>query len=214
MVNSLKDDPITAQLIPLAWTPMGVVLGEGSQRVGVAQAGIFDWAERTFPADSDRAFVGSLRDLDLLIRIGWDSSFPDRLDERSILNQEDVPDELLDALARPARSLVQCAGCRRLCARDDFLWKERQLCAWDYHAQVFGKRGPWHDGAYEVRHFETLPRCAYVVAELLQELGVEVLLALGTIPDETAHSLVAMLLGSTPRSSCMAVRTQTGIALP
>ncbi len=71
---------------------------------------------------------------------------------------------------------MQCAACRRLCVRDDFVWKEKQLCAWDYHAQVFGKRGPWHNGPYEERHFETLPACAYVAVGLLGELGVELVL--------------------------------------
>jgi hypothetical protein len=192
---------------------MGVVLGESRQRVGVARSGIFDWADRTFPADDDRTFLGSLRDLELLLRIGWNSPFPERLDERSILNVEDVPDELIEALARPPQSVVQCAVCRRLCVQDDFLWKERQLCAWDYHAQLFGKRGPWRDGSYEERHFETLPRCAYVVPELLDELNVEIVLTLGAVPDATAHSIVTTLLESAPRRSHVAVRTATGIAL-
>ena len=64
---------------------------------------------------------------------------------------------------------MQCAACRRLCVRDDFVWKEKQLCAWDYHAQVFGRRGPWHDGAYEERHFETLPSVRVRGAGLLLE---------------------------------------------
>jgi hypothetical protein len=192
---------------------MGVVLGESRQRVGVARSGMLDWADRTFPAGDDRAFLGSLRDLELLLRIGWDSPFPERLDERSILNLEDLPEELIEAIARPLQAVVQCAACRRLCVRDDFLWKERQLCAWDYHAAVFGKRGPWRDAAYETRHFETLPQCAFAVPELLDELNVEILLTLGAVPDATAHSIVSTLLESAPRRSHMAVRTATGIVL-
>jgi hypothetical protein len=197
----------------VAWTPAGLVLGENRQRVGVARSGIFDWADRTFPPDDDRAFVGSLRDLELLLRIGWDSPFPERLEERSILNVEDLPDELIDALTRSPRPLVQCAACRRLCVLKEFSWKERELCAWDYHAQVFGKRGPWRDTNYEARHFETLPQCSYVVPELLEELNVEILLALGVVADETAHAVVTTLLESGPRRSHMAVRTSTGVAL-
>jgi len=179
----------------------------------VARSGIFEWADRTFPADDERAFVGSLRDLELLLRVGWSSPFPETLDERSILNVEDLPDELIDGLARPALELVQCAACRRLCVRDDFIWKERQLCAWDYHAQVFGKRGPWREGTYEARHFEGLPHCAYLVPELVEELGVEILLTLGDLPEATAHAIVATLLEGTRAPSYMAVRTATGIVL-
>jgi hypothetical protein len=192
---------------------MGLVLGDSRQRVGVARSGIFDWADRTFPDDDDRAFVGSLRDLELLLRVAWDSPFPERLEERSILNLEDLPDELIDALGRPPLPVVQCAACRRLCVRDDFPWKERQLCAWDYHAQVFGKRGPWRDGSYETRHLETLPRCAYLVPELIEELGVEILLTLGAVPDATAYTIVATLLEGAPQRSHMAVRAATGLAL-
>jgi len=213
LVTSLKDDPITAQLVPVAVTPMGAVLGDNRQKVGVARAGFFDWADRTFPADDERAFIGSLRDLELLLRVGWDSSFPEVFDERSVLNADDVPDELLDAIGRPQAALVQCAVCRRLCVRDDFPWKERPLCAWDFHAQVFGKRGPWREGGYEARHFETLPACAYVVPALLDELDVAVLLALGNVSPAGAHALVRTLLESEEVRSHMAVRTATGIVV-
>ena len=36
----MKDDPITAQLIPLAWTPLGFAIGTGRQGVGIARAGL------------------------------------------------------------------------------------------------------------------------------------------------------------------------------
>lgn len=197
----------------MAWTPVGLVVGDGRQRVGVARSGIFDWADRTFPASDERAFVGSLRDLELLMRIRWDSPLPERIDEASVLNADDLPDELLDALARAPVTLAQCALCRRLCVADDFVWKERQLCAWDYHAQVFGKRGPWRNDGYEVRHFETLPKCAYVVPDLLEELNVEILMSLGTMPEAAVRSIVATALENVPRGSYLAVRTPIGVTL-
>src|SRR5581483_8982786 len=132
---------------------------------------------RTFPPEDERAFVAPVRDIELLARVQWHAPLPERLDNATIINIEDIPEAILDALTRSAADIVQCATCRRLCVRDHFIWKERQLCAWDYHSQVFGKRGPWHNGAYEDRHFETLPRCAYVAPPLLDELSVEAILA-------------------------------------
>jgi hypothetical protein len=200
-------------LLPLAWTPLGVTLGDARQDVTVALAGLFDWIDRTFSPDDERAFVASMRDLDLLARIGWDSSFPAVLGADSVLNAEDLPDELAEALERPAVALVQCAACRRLCVRDDFIWKERQLCAWDYHAQVFGKRGPWREGAYEARHFESLPVCAYVAPELLEESGVEVLLTLGKPAEPSIEAIVGTLLERDPARPHMVVRTPAGIVV-
>lgn len=209
----MKDDPITAQLIPLAWTPLGLAIGTGRQGVGIARAGLFDWVDRTFPADDEHAFVASMRDLDLLVRIGWESSWPEKLDERGILNAEDLPDDLAQALAHSPAPLIACAVCRRLCVRDDFRWKERPLCAWDYHAQVFGKRGPWHEGRYETRHFETLPACAYLVPELLSELSVDVLVTVGTLAGLPAETIVNSAIESDPERPHMAVKTESGIAV-
>ncbi len=209
----MKRDPVPAQLIPLAWTPLGITMGEGRQGVGIALAGLYDWIDRTFPAEDERAFVASMRDLELLIRVGWESPYPERLDERSVLNVEDLPDDVVDALARPAEALVQCAACRRLCVRDDFAWKEKQLCAWDYHTQVFGKRGPWRAGRYEDRHFETLPACAYIAPELLAELEVEALLTVGELDESATKALVNTLLESEPSRAHMAVKTGSGIVV-
>ncbi len=199
--------------MPLAWTPLGVTLGEGRQDVAIALSGLFDWIDRTFLPDDEHAFVASARDLELLARIGWESTFPQRLDGESVLNIEDLPEEFADALERPAAALVQCAACRRLCVRDDFVWKERQLCAWDYHGQVFGKRGPWRDGAYETRHFETLPVCAYVVPELLEEMAVEVLLTVGEPAQRAIGAVVATLLDHEPSRPHLAVRTANGVVV-
>jgi len=154
-----------------------------------------------------------MRDVELLARIGWNAPLPEPLDDRAVLNVEDLPDEITDALAHPAVALVQCAACRRLCVRDDFVWKEKQLCAWDYHAQVFGRRGPWRDGTYEERHFETLPSCAYVVPELVTELGVEVLLTTGALTAPAASAVVNTMLASDPGRAHMAVRTAGGIVI-
>jgi hypothetical protein len=213
VVNSLKDEKITAQLVPLAITPLGIALGESYQRVVITLSNLYDWIDRTFPAEDDRAFVGSLRDVELLVRVGWSADPPERLDDHNVLNIEDLPEEITDALSRPAVPLVQCAACRRLCVRDHFIWKEKQLCAWDYHAQVFGKRGPWREGAYEERHFQTLPSCAYVVPEPLSELGVEIVLMTGALDDATASAVINTVLQDEPSRPHMAVKTDAGIAI-
>lgn len=202
---------VAARLVPLARTPLGIVVGDKRQEVGIPLSGLFDWIDRTFPPDDEKAFVASLRDLELLARVGWEAPFPDRIDEHSVVNVEDLPDDVADALADPAVDLVQCAACRRLCVRDDFVWKEKQLCAWDFHAQVFGKRGPWREGGYEDRHFETLPECAYVAPLLLAELGVEPVLTGGSVAEETARTVVNVILTADAKRPHMAVRTPYGV---
>ncbi len=209
----MKGERITATLVPLAWTPLGIAIGNTRRGVGLSLGGLFDWIDRTFPAEDDRAFVASLRDLELLARIEWDGPLPEAVDDRNVVNLDDLPDDLAAALAQPAETLVQCAACRRLCVRDDFIWKEKQLCAWDYHAQVFGKRGPWRDGLYEPRHFETLPACGYVAPEPLAELGVEVLMTIRELSGTPSAAIVNALLESDPGRPHMAVRTAAGVAV-
>jgi hypothetical protein len=199
--------------VPLAWTPAGIAVGESWQNVGIALNGLFDWIDRTFPPEDERAFVAPMRDIELLARTGWTAPLPDTVTDQSILNIEDVPEEILDGLARPPAAVVQCASCRRLCVRDEFVWKEKQLCAWDYHAQVFGKRGPWHNGEYEERHFETLPSCAYVAPPLLGELGVEVVLMLNAVPEQIARSTINVLLSAESEQPHLAVRTENGFTV-
>lgn len=215
MVNSFVTEggAITARLIPVAWTPAGVVLGDAWQNAGIALAGLYDWVDRTFPPEDERAFIAPMRDIELLARIGWKASLPEVIAEESVLNIEDVPDEVADALAHPPGPVVQCAACRRLCVRGDFVWKEKQLCAWDYHTQVFGRRGPWHNGAYEERHFETLPAGAYVAPALLQEGGVEVVLALNAVDEATARTAINVVLDADPSRSHLAVRTEGGFTV-
>jgi hypothetical protein len=211
-VNSFRPErgTITARLLPLAWTPIGVVLGDKWQNVGVALGSLMDWVDKTFPPEDDRAFVAPLRDIELLARVQWHAPLPEKLDETVIINAEDVPDEVLDALGHPSAEIVQCATCRRLCVREEFVWKEKQLCAWDYHGQVFGKRGPWRNGPYEERHFETLPTCAYVAPTLLEELHVEAVLATAEIADDVARRTINFLLEADPNTPHLAVRTQGG----
>jgi hypothetical protein len=201
------------RLVSIARTPAGIVVGENPQDASVPLAGLFDWVDRTFPLADENAFVASMRDLELLARVGWESSPPERIDEGSIVNVEELPDDVAEAFTGSPAALVQCAACRRLCVTGEFVWKEKQLCAWDYHAQVFGRRGPWHEGAYEDRHFETLPSCAYVVEALLVELGVKPAIVNASLPEPTARAVVNGILSADPDRPHMAVRTASGVCV-
>ena len=213
-VSSLlpENRQITAWLVPMAWTPIGVAIGENWQRVNIAADNIPGWADQTFSPDDERSFVTSLRDAEMLVRIGWSATTPTELSGDAIVNPEDLPEDVLDGIAHPAEVLTQCAVCRRTCVRDHFVWNERRLCAWDYHATVFGKRGPWRDGTYEAHHFETLPRAKYVAGGLLEENGVDAILAIDGIDDELARTLISDVMASDP-SPHIAVRTEGGYTL-
>ncbi|MEO9026792.1 MAG: hypothetical protein ABI329_07005 [Candidatus Tumulicola sp.] len=215
VVNSFVTEggAITARLIPVAWTPIGVVIGDAWQNAGIALAGLFEWVDRTFPPEDERAFIAPMRDVELLARIGWQAPLPEIVDEGSVLNIEDVPEEIAEALAHPAAPLAQCAACRRPCVRGDFVWKEKQLCAWDYHAQVFGRRGPWRNGAYEERHFETLPAAAYVAPGLLLEMGVEIVLVVNAVEEAAAQATINVLLEADSERPHLAVRTEGGFTV-
>lgn len=214
-LNSFKPEGgvVTARLVPVAWTPAGLVIGDTWQNVGIALANLLDWADRTFPPEDERAFVAPMRDVELLARVQWHSELPETLNDETVLNIEDIPEEVAEGLAHPPAAIVQCAACRRLCVRDDFVWKEKQLCAWDFHAQVFGKRGPWHNGAYEERHFETLPACAYVAPSVLADASVDVVLATDGIDDAVAARIINILLESDPGHAHMAVRSGGGFTV-
>jgi hypothetical protein len=214
-VSSLRPEKgqVTAWLVPLAWTPVGVSLGEGWQRVSIAADNIGGWVDQTFPPEDERAFVTPMRDLEMLLRVGWHAEIPEKLAESYLVNPEDVPDDVLDGVDRPLEALTQCAVCRRMCVRDDFVWNERQLCAWDYHATVFGKRGPWRDGPYEERFFETLPRAAYVAPGLLIDLDVEAVLAVSGLAEERMRPLINVAIGETKDGAYLAVRTAEGMTL-
>ncbi|MGP6156278.1 MAG: hypothetical protein ACLPYS_01865 [Vulcanimicrobiaceae bacterium] len=204
---------VTAWLIPIAWTPIGVALGEGWQRVSLAADNIGGWVDQTFPPEDDRAFLSSLRDLEMLARIGWHAEVPERLAISLLLNPEDVPEDVLDGIERPPQALTQCAVCRRTCVRDHFAWNERQLCAWDYHATVFGKRGPWRGEPYEERLFDTLPKAAYIAPELLEEVAVDPVMAVASLPEDRMRQLINLAIGEEHSAEYMAVRTDEGLTL-
>jgi len=209
----LENQQVTAWLVPLAWTPVGVTLGDAWQRVGIAADNLAGWADSTFPPDDEHAFVTSLRDLELLLRIAWSAESPQTLSEDVLINPEDVPGDVLDGIDRPAAALTQCAVCRRMCVRDDFVWNDRQLCAWDYHATVFGKRGPWRGEPYEERLFETLPSVPYVAAGLLDEASVEPVLAVSGLPESVMTELVNRAIAEAGGGAFLAVRTDDGLTL-
>ncbi len=204
---------ITAWLVPLAWTPIGVVLGENWQRVNIAADNLASWGDTTFAPDDERAFVSSVRDLEMLARIGWSAPVPAELTEGALVNPDDLPEDLLEAFAHPAETLIQCAICRRSCVRDDFVWNERRLCAWDYHATVFGKRGPWHAEPYEARHFATLPACKYVAHPLLEDIGVDAILAIDGVDPELAERIINEVIGADSTRAHLAVRTAGGFTV-
>jgi hypothetical protein len=203
---------VTAWLVPLAWTPVGVVMGDNWQRVNIAADNMPGWVDQTFSPEDERAFVTSLRELELLLRVGWQAPTPRELAERTVVNPDDLPEDILDALLHPTETLTQCAICRRTCVREHFAWNERQLCAWDYHATVFGKRGPWRDGPYEERHFETLPQAKYIAAALLEEAGVDPILAIDGLDEAFARRLILETMAADPGAH-LAVRTETGLTL-
>jgi hypothetical protein len=204
---------ITAWLVPLAWTPIGVVLGENWQRVNIAADNLASWGDTTFAPDDERAFVSSVRDLEMLARIGWSAPVPSELNEGTLVNPDDLPEDLLEAFAHPAETLTQCAICRRSCVRDDFVWNERRLCAWDYHATVFGKRGPWHAEPYEERHFATLPTCKYVAHPLLEDIGVDAIVAMDGIDATLAHRIINEVIAADPTRAHLAVQTVGGFTV-
>ncbi len=211
-LNSFRTEngSITTRLVSVAWTPMGVVIGDTWQNVTISLEKLLDWVDRTFAPEDERAFVAPMRDIELLTRVQWHAELPEQLTDETVLNIEDVPEEIADGLAHPPQPIVQCAACRRFCVKDDFVWKEKQLCAWDYHGQVFGKRGPWRNGAYEDRHFETLPECAYVAPPLLEELRVQAVLAIAGIEESVARGTINMLLDADPATPYLAVRIEGG----
>jgi hypothetical protein len=202
---------VTAWLVSLAWTPVGAVAGTGRQKVGIAADRVAQWADRTFPASDEQAFVSSPRDLDLLLRTGWEAAEPGELSDRALINPEDVPEEVLDALAGAPAPLAPCAVCRRLCVQQQFVRNERQLCAWDYHAAVFGRRGPWRTEPYDQHLFESLPSVPYVSALLLAELNVDAVLATSDLSEAISRTLVNTAIAG--GASFMAVRTEEGLTL-
>lgn len=213
--SSFRSDTrqLTVWLVPLAWTPAGVVQGEAWQKVNIAADNVGGWTDETFPPDDEHAFVTSIRDVEILSRVGWSAEPPTELDESIILNIEDVPEDVLDALSLPPEPLVTCQVCRRTCVRDHFLWNDRQLCAWDYHALVFGRRGPWRDEPYEERLWETIPSPKYVAPELLEEQNVDLVLSLGGVDESLGRRVTDELMRADAGQPYLAVRVEAGLML-
>ena len=214
-VSALRasDDRVAAHMVSIAQTPLGTVLDTARQNLTLSLAGLLDWMDANFPPQDERAFVTPVRDIELLARTDWSVNAPAQLSDQNVLNIEDLPDEIADALAHPPEPLVQCAVCRRLCVRDHFAWKDRQLCAWDYHRQVFGKRGPWRSQPIEERHYGSLPAPAYVVPFLLEEEGADVIMAIAQIDEALAQKTVNTVIEADPARAYMAVRTPDGYTL-
>jgi hypothetical protein len=208
-----EHDQISIWLVPLAWTPIGVALGETWQRVNVNSEGLAAWIDQTFAPEDERSFLGSMRDVELLKRLSWHADVPTSLSEEAVINAEDLPDDIIEALGEPLTEIVQCTMCRRLCVRNDFIWNERKLCAWDFHSAVFGRRGPWRNEPYAQRHFETIPHPRYLVPALLEETNVEIVVSIGGIPAELQHTVVNSVIEALPGAAYLAAKTGDGIAL-
>ncbi|TAM76778.1 hypothetical protein EPN44_04560 [bacterium] len=200
-------------MVPLAWSPLGVVVGEGWQRVLVDEDNVSGWVDQTFVPEDERAFLAPLGELDLLRRIGWKDEVPDRLSEEQILNLGDLPEDVIEALGSPMLPIARCAACRRSCVKDEFIWQERQLCAWDWHRSVFGRRGPWRTDAYNRVQFSDIPAAGYVVPPLAEEAGAETLMLLGRVDPELAYDAVSMLVERLGDGSYITVSTDTGWVL-
>ena len=213
--SSFKADgkQLTVWLVPLAWTPIGVVQGEAWQKVGIAADNIAGWTDETFSPEDEHAFITAMRDVELLTRVGWSVEPPEHLEESLILNPEEVPEDVLDALTVPAEPLVSCQVCRRTCVRDHFVWNDRQLCAWDYHALVFGRRGPWHDQPYEDRLWDTIPNPKYVAPVLIEQQNVDLVLSLGGVDEALARRVIDELMRAGDGQPYLAVRVEAGLML-
>ena len=111
---------VRACLLPLAWTPAGAVVGDGRQNAGIAIAGLFDWIDRTFPPEDERSFVAPMRDVELLVRTGWEAPAPERVDLQAGLERRRPPrrrcrcPRASGCPARPVRGLPALVRARRL----------------------------------------------------------------------------------------------------
>lgn len=204
---------LTVWLVPLAWTPIGVVQGEAWQKVGIAADNIGGWTDEAFAPDDEHAFVTSLRDAELLTRTAWHAEAPTSLDESLLVNPEEIPADVLEALSVPAETLVSCQVCRRTCVRDHFAWNDRQLCAWDYHALVFGRRGPWREEPYEERLWETIPNPRYIAPHLLEDQNVDLVLSLGGVDETLARDVIGQLMRADGGRPYIAARVESGLML-
>lgn len=196
--------------VPLAWTPVGVAIGEGWQRVLIDENNVGGWVDQTFVPEDERAFIAPLGELELLRRIGWKDGAPERLSAELVLNPQDLPEDVVDALDAPMLPITRCAACRRSCVKDEFLWQERQLCAWDWHRTVFGRRGPWRTESLNRMQFSSVPGAGYVVPALAEEAGAETLMLLGRVDAELAYDVVSTLMERMGDGSYITVSTDSG----
>ncbi|HVA36432.1 MAG TPA: hypothetical protein VNJ51_02335 [Candidatus Dormibacteraeota bacterium] len=200
-------------MAPLAWTPVGVAIGDAWQRVLIDEDNVAGWVDQTFVPEDERAFIAPLGELELLRRVGWRDAVPERLTEEEILNLADLPEDVVDALASPMLPIARCTACRRSCVKDDFVWQERQLCAWDWHRTVFGRRGPWRSEPYNRMQFSSASAAAYVVPALAEEAGAETLMLLGRVDPDLAYDVVSTVIERVGEGSYLTVSTDTGWVL-
>jgi hypothetical protein len=78
---------------------------------------------------------------------------------------------------------------------------------------VFGKRGPWRDGPYEERFWDTIPHAAYVAGPLLHDVSVDAVLAIEGLDDELAHRLINEAIAADAEHPHLAVNTSGGYTL-
>jgi hypothetical protein len=64
-----------------------------------------------------------------------------------------------------------------------------------------------------MRHFDTIPPAAYVAPPLLEEAGVDVVLAIAGVEDEVAREALNVVLSRDLQRAYLAVRTLDGYTL-
>ena len=134
LVNSFRTESrrqaITARLVPLAWTPIGVVVGDTWQNVGIA----LDEPLRLGRPDLSARGRARVRRADARHRaarahpVGM-RRCPKRIDEGAVLNIEDVPEEVADGACASAAADRAMRGlpASRACATISF--GKRSSCA-------------------------------------------------------------------------------------
>ena len=105
-------------------------------------AGLFDWVDRTFPPEDERAFVAPMRDIELLARISWERRCrASRRAKRPHI--EDVPEESSTRLASDLPQLVAMRGLPAA-LRPRRVRVERESSALGTITRKFSaRRGPW-----------------------------------------------------------------------
>ncbi len=204
---------VTAWLVPLAWTPIGVVLGENWQRVGIAADNVASWTDSTFDPSDERSFVSSLRDLELLARVGWTASVPETLTEDVVVNADDVPEDILDAFSTRrnrscrARSAVARARASSSCGTSAACARGITTRPSSESAGRGAKRRTKNGCGRRSRTPHTWP------ARLLDDVGVDAVLAIDGLDDALAHRLINEAIAADTAHAHLAVRTSSGYTL-